>query len=45
VQLAQLHGLAKLCEDAFGSGLDIEWGFVDDELFLLQCRSMTRNAG
>src|SRR5262245_63527438 len=42
-QLAQLHELARLCEAHFGSGLDIEWGFVDDELFLLQCRSMTRN--
>jgi pyruvate,water dikinase len=43
LQLAQLHDLARLCETHFGSGLDIEWGFVEDELFLLQCRSITRN--
>jgi pyruvate, water dikinase len=42
-QLSQLHELARLCEAHFGSGLDIEWGFVQDKLFLLQCRSMTRN--
>jgi pyruvate,water dikinase len=44
-QLAQLHELARLCEEHFGSGLDIEWGFVKEELFLLQCRAMTRNVG
>jgi pyruvate, water dikinase len=42
-QLAELHKLARLCEAHFGLGLDIEWGFVNDDLFLLQCRSMTRN--
>jgi pyruvate, water dikinase len=43
LQLSRLHELARLCETHFGFGLDIEWGFVHDELFLLQCRSMTRN--
>jgi pyruvate,water dikinase len=45
VQLAQLHELASRCEAHFGAGLDIEWGFVQDQLFLLQCRAMTRNRG
>jgi pyruvate, water dikinase len=44
-QLASLHELAGLCEAHFGYGLDVEFGFVENELFLLQCRSMTRNRG
>ena len=41
-QLARLNDLALRCETHFGSGLDLEWAFVADQLFLLQCRPMTR---
>jgi pyruvate, water dikinase len=41
--LSQLHGLATRCESFFGAGLDIEWAFAGDTLYLLQCRPMTRN--
>ena len=40
-QLAQLVGLARLCERHFGPGRDIEWGIENDILYLLQCRSIT----
>lgn len=40
--LAALHGLAVRCESFFGRGLDIEWAFADRDLYLLQCRPMTR---
>ena len=41
--LFRLHDLAGRCEAFFGAGLDIEWAFADDSLYLLQCRPMTRN--
>lgn len=41
-ELARLHELAERCEGCFGSGLDLEWAFASGELFLLQCRPMTR---
>ena len=41
--LARLHDLAVRCESFFGAGLDIEWAFSGDTLYLLQCRAMTRN--
>ena len=46
-QLQQLHGLAVKCEAVYGEetsdvGLDIEWAFHDGNLYLLQCRSITR---
>ena len=41
--LARLHDLAVRCESFFGAGLDIEWVFSADTLYLVQCRAMTRN--
>jgi pyruvate,water dikinase len=41
--LSSLHDLAARCESFFGAGLDIEWAFAGDVLYLLQCRPMTRN--
>ncbi|MFZ0667770.1 MAG: PEP/pyruvate-binding domain-containing protein, partial [Acidimicrobiales bacterium] len=41
-QLAQLSGLAERCESVFGPARDIEWAFADRELYLLQCRAVTR---
>ncbi|HUO57329.1 MAG TPA: PEP/pyruvate-binding domain-containing protein [bacterium] len=41
VQLAQMVQLANLCEKHFGPGRDIEWGYENGTLYLLQCRSIT----
>jgi signal-transduction protein with cAMP-binding, CBS, and nucleotidyltransferase domain len=41
-QLAQLSGLADRCEEIFGPARDIEWAFADGQLYLLQCRAVTR---
>jgi Pyruvate phosphate dikinase, AMP/ATP-binding domain/Cyclic nucleotide-binding domain len=41
-QLVGLHGLARKCEEAYGPGRDIEWAFVGGQLYLLQCRAITR---
>jgi hypothetical protein len=41
-QLAQLNNLAVQCEEIFGPARDIEWAFADEQLFLLQCRAVTR---
>jgi pyruvate,water dikinase len=41
-QLLRLHKLASECEAVYGTGLDIEWAFFEDELYLLQCRGITR---
>jgi hypothetical protein len=41
-QLAQLNGLADQCEEVFGPARDIEWAFADGQLYLLQCRAVTR---
>ncbi|MCE9507990.1 MAG: hypothetical protein K8R48_06730 [Alphaproteobacteria bacterium] len=41
--LAELHALAARCEACYGKGLDIEWAFAGDKLYLLQCRAITRN--
>ncbi len=41
-QLAQLNGLADRCEEIFGPARDIEWAFADGQLYLLQCRAVTR---
>ena len=40
--LAELNRLAGLCEEVYGPGRDIEWAFAGDELYLLQCRAITR---
>ena len=41
-QLEQLHQLATRCEDVYGPGRDIEWAIAGGELYLLQCRAVTR---
>ena len=41
-QLADLSALADLCDDAYGPARDIEWAFDDGQLYLLQCRAVTR---
>jgi len=39
--IQQLDRLAETCEEHFGAGLDLEWAFVGDSLYLLQCWKMT----
>jgi pyruvate,water dikinase len=41
-QLEKLNHLADRCEQVFGAARDIEWAFADSELYLLQCRAVTR---
>jgi pyruvate,water dikinase len=41
-QLQELHRLAGRCEEVYGPGRDIEWAFAGGELYLLQCRAITR---
>jgi pyruvate,water dikinase len=41
-QLAQLNDLAVQCEEIFGPARDIEWAFANKQLYLLQCRAVTR---
>jgi len=42
-QLAELNSLAERCEQVYGEGRDIEWAIADEELYLLQCRAVTRS--
>jgi hypothetical protein len=41
-QLAEMNSLADRCEEVYGSGRDIEFAFADGQLYLLQCRAVTR---
>jgi pyruvate,water dikinase len=41
-QLVKMHALAGRCEEVYGRDRDIEWAFADGELYLLQCRAITR---
>ena len=41
-QLAQLNALAAKCEEVYGPARDIEWAFAGGQLYLLQCRAVTR---
>ena len=41
-QLDQLNRLADRCEHVYGPARDLEWAFADGELYLLQCRAVTR---
>jgi pyruvate,water dikinase len=41
-ELAALDALALRCELYAGPGVDIEWAFAGAEVFLLQCRRVTR---
>ena len=42
-QLAALDRLAASCEEVYGPERDIEWAFAGGELYLLQCRAITRH--
>jgi pyruvate,water dikinase len=44
-QLAQLHRLAERCEEVYGPARDIEWAIAGNEVYLLQCRAVTRIQG
>jgi pyruvate,water dikinase len=44
-QLQKLSRLAELCEEVYGPARDIEWAIADGELYLLQCRAVTRGKG
>ena len=39
-----VHELARRCEEVYGPERDIEWAFAGGELYLLQCRAITRIA-
>jgi hypothetical protein len=41
-QLARLHAVAAICDQVYGPARDIEWAYADGELYLLQCRAITR---
>ena len=41
-QLGKLSDLADRCEEVYGPARDIEWAIADGELYLLQCRAVTR---
>jgi pyruvate,water dikinase len=41
-QLAELDRLAGRCEEVYGPARDIEWAFAGGQLYLLQCRAITR---
>jgi phosphoenolpyruvate synthase/pyruvate phosphate dikinase len=41
-QLTELNRLADRCERVYGPARDIEWAFWGAELYLLQCRAVTR---
>ena len=40
--LEELNRLAGRCEQVYGRARDIEWAFAGGELYLLQCRAVTR---
>lgn len=44
-QLEQLGRLADRCEQVYGPARDIEWAFAGGQLYLLQCRAVTRAGG
>jgi hypothetical protein len=41
-QLGELDRLAGRCEEVYGPARDIEWAFAGGQLYLLQCRAITR---
>ena len=42
--LLKLRNLALECEQHYGREIDIEWAFRGDDLYLLQCRAITRTS-
>ena len=43
--LSALSRLASRCDEVYGPARDIEWAIADGELYLLQCRAVTRAQG
>ena len=41
-QVAGLNALADRCEEVYGRARDIEWAIAGGEVYLLQCRAVTR---
>jgi len=41
-QLARLDAMARRCEEVYGPSRDIEWAIAGSQLYLLQCRAVTR---
>jgi pyruvate,water dikinase len=41
-QVAELAALAARAEEVYGPARDIEWAFAGGQLYLLQCRAVTR---
>ena len=41
-KLAALEDLAVRCEQRVGAAVDLEWAFVGERVYLLQCRRITR---
>jgi phosphoenolpyruvate synthase/pyruvate phosphate dikinase len=41
-QLAELDALARRCQEVYGPARDIEWAIAGNQLYLLQCRAVTR---
>jgi pyruvate,water dikinase len=44
-RLADLNRLALRCEEVYGPDRDIEWAVADGQVYLLQCRAVTRIGG
>jgi phosphoenolpyruvate synthase/pyruvate phosphate dikinase len=44
-QLGELNHLAGRCEEVYGKARDIEFAFAGGQLYLLQCRAVTRAGG
>jgi pyruvate,water dikinase len=44
-ELGDLSRLAARCEEVYGPGRDIEWAIAGGQLYLLQCRAVTRVGG
>ena len=41
-QLRELNDLATRCEEVYGPARDIEWAIAGGQVYLLQCRAITR---
>jgi pyruvate,water dikinase len=44
-RLDELNRLAQRCEEVYGPDRDIEWAVADGQVYLLQCRAVTRVGG
>jgi phosphoenolpyruvate synthase/pyruvate phosphate dikinase len=44
-RLQDLNRLADQCEEVFGVARDIEWAIADGQVYLLQCRAVTKTGG